>query len=250
MNKFRVLYYLFVFILSIILFSITDSLVIGGIIAIVISISLYLLISFRRGMKRINLIEEECDPYAFIEATEKQWEITGKNKNIDAYLSIDRAAGYILMGEYEDAIIELEHIDNSRVTRRRIIKLVYDINLASALYSINEVEKANEIYTSNIEHQTIKGKRYISAVRYLNVTRLISNKKYDEAKELISELRDEKLTNRRRAHLAYCEGLMLMEEGNKTKALSRFRDVVKYGNKLYIVKLSEEYISGLEACID
>lgn len=250
MNKSRLLYFISVMIVMSVLLATTDNYFLSAVITIGICVPSYLIIGYRRGSRRISLIEDKCDPYAFVEATDKQWEITGKNKNIDAYLSIDRAAGYILMGEYSDAVIELEHIDMKIVSKRRIIKLVYDINLTSALYSLGEVERANEIYSSSIEHQTIKGKRYISAVRYLNLTRLISNLNYEEAKELIAELKAEKLTNRRRAYLAYYEGLIFKNEGSRTKSLSRFREVVNYGNKLHVVKLSKEHIASLEGCND
>lgn len=250
MNKNRILYYIFVSVLMLITIKITDNLILSGFITIVVSTSLYMTLAFRRASKRLALLEDECDPYAFIEATEKQYEITGKNKKIEAYLSIDRAVGYILIGEYDDAVIELEHIDQRKITSRSGAKLVYYVNLAAAYFMMGKVEEGNRTYSEIIDMEPIKSKRYKQALKFSMVTKHIANKEYEEAKALIEELKDPKLSKRKKVTLAYNEGLIYLEEGSKSKAISKFREVVSQGNKLYIAKLAKGHISRLDTCID
>lgn len=73
-----------------------------GIIFVTVIIG-YITMGYLRNKKRLNLLEENCDPKAFIEATEKQMDITGKNPKIQTYLNIDKVAGLLLMGEFQKA---------------------------------------------------------------------------------------------------------------------------------------------------
>lgn len=250
MNTFRALYYIFVFVLSLILIIAIDNVFIAGFITIFISISLYIVVGLKRAEKRINLIEESCDPEAFIEATEKQHSITGKNKRIDAYLSVDRSAGYILRGDFEDAIIELDHVDKTKLSTLNGARFIYYVNLATAYYMLGDVEKGNSIYDEIIVNEPIKFKQHLLASRYILLTKYMANHEYDLAMELIEELKSKKTSKRKRVSLAYNEGIIFLDRDQKSKALARFKEVVSKGNKLYIVKKSKEHIRNLETCID
>lgn len=95
--------YIITFIIMMVLVVIMDNTIIAGIITFSVALSGYIVISYIRSKKRLRLIEENCDPQAFIKATEEQISLTGKNPKMNAYLNIDKSAGFILMGKFEKA---------------------------------------------------------------------------------------------------------------------------------------------------
>ena len=107
---------------------------IAGIITFTVVMIGYIAIAYSRSKKRLSILEEQCDPEKFIEATENQRKITGKDKKIDAYLNIDKAAGLILMGEFQEAKDLLLSVDESKLSYKNGTLLPYVINLICCHY--------------------------------------------------------------------------------------------------------------------
>ncbi len=92
------------------------------------------LITLIRINKRLNLLEEKCDPQAFLDATEKQRKGTGKNSKMNAILDINKSAALISMGEFREAKETLLSIDKSKLSNNNL--LVYTINMICCLYEL------------------------------------------------------------------------------------------------------------------
>lgn len=67
-------------ILTMIILGLVENFIIGGLIQLTILITGYMIISYIKSNKRIKLLNESCDPVAFLEATKAQIDIAGSSK--------------------------------------------------------------------------------------------------------------------------------------------------------------------------
>ena len=146
----RIVFMVITFIIMIILLILNIQPLISATITILIVMTGYIIISIIRSKKRLSLLEDDCDPEAFLERTEKQRAITGTNKKINTYFDIDRSAGLITLGRFEEAKDILLSIDKNILSRKNDTLLVYTINLMSCLYELGEVASAEELFEIQI----------------------------------------------------------------------------------------------------
>jgi len=192
----RISFIIITFVMMITLSVLLKNTVIAGGITFVVVIVGYIIIGYIRSKKRLNLIEENCDPLAFIEATEKQRLITGKSPKINAYLNIDKSAGLILMGEFEKAKEVLLSIDKSYLSLKNGTLLVYTINLMSCLYELGEISYAEELFETQIPLLPPVNQRMALAMKLIIAERFFFLNRYEESKEKFQQLLQEKISKR------------------------------------------------------
>lgn len=108
MSAGRIFFTIIIMIIAIILMKVLMSLGLGAIAAAIITafllLGLYMAFCILLNRKRVNLMDEKCDPDAFLARTKKQKEFNRRrNRKTDAYLDIDTAAGLITSGKFEEA---------------------------------------------------------------------------------------------------------------------------------------------------
>lgn len=235
--------YIGIFIAMIILSFWLDDSIKAGVIIISIFMPSYIAISMHRQKKRVNRLEEACDPYDFIKATDEQYAITGKNKRFGTLLKLDRTAGLLCAGQFNEAKLELEALDQSVIRKVKNAQYVYDNNMYVCLKGLGDDEGAKALYenhiaTQNPKHQLLQMASLFSKMRYE-----IDYDNYESCSEMIALLKQRKLSKRLRLQLALFEGELALEIGDGTAAKEHFETVVKEGNKLHLVTIAQAYLS-------
>ena len=200
----------------------------------------YISIAFIRAKKRLNLLDYECDPEAFLERTEKQRAITGKNPKFNAYFDIDRAAGLITLGRFEEAKEILLSIDTSKLSSKNNSLLIYTINLMMCFYELGEINRAEELFETQIPGLPPINQRVLFAINQLVAERFFYLKRYNESREQFNKILNQKLTKRNRLEVLYFLAQMDEQEGNKEAAMDKYNQIANEGNKLWIAKMARE----------
>ena len=91
----------------------------------------YILLAFVRNKTRLKLLNEACDPEAFLEKVEKQRVNAGEKSKLSVYVTLNQAAGLITLGRYAEAKQLLLSVDKSNLSPKNDTQLVYTINLKS-----------------------------------------------------------------------------------------------------------------------
>lgn len=231
------------FIIMLILSALIDNVVIAGGITFLIIIIGYIFIANKRSRKRLNLLKKYCDPYKFLNATEEQQKITGKNPKINAYLNIDKSVAFILMGNFQQAKEVLLSIDKSYLSNKSGTLLLYTINLISCLYELGELSDAEELFETQIPILAPVNKRMNLAVNLLIAERFFFLNRYKESKEKFEEiLSNEKLDKCTRLSILYTLAQIDKQNGDLISARNKYKEILDNGNKLYIAVKSKEYL--------
>lgn len=132
------------------------ALIVGG-----VFIPSYLVFSMGRHKRRVALLDDACDPEAFIEATQKQHEITGKNKRFSNYLRLDLSAGLATAGRFEEALVILDGLDEKVIMKKPVFRHVFNNNRYVTLRGLGRHEEANRFFEENLlsadsDHKTVK----------------------------------------------------------------------------------------------
>jgi len=234
--KRRILFFVAGIIVAIVSMSINGDPVSGGLFAFLIIMIGYVGISIFRAKKRLGILDDKCDPYEFLTQTEKQREITGKNKKINSYLEIDRAAGNILIGDFNKGLEILLAVDKSKLSKTNGTLLVYYINLMECYYELGEVEKAEEVFETEIPLLSSINKNIVLAKEVILAERLFFLKRYEDAKEKYNELLNRKLSKRIRISLIYRLAQINDYEEKHVEAKVQYKEVAEQGNKLWIAE--------------
>lgn len=230
----RILIIIITFVLMITLSVLTKNTIVAGGITIITIVVGYIIIAYMRGKKRLNLLEEKCDPQAFIESTEKQRNITGKNLRINAYLDIDKAAGFILMGEFQRAKEVLISIDKSYLSAKNGSLLVYTLNLISCLYELGEISHAEKLFETQIPLLLPVNSKMILSMELLIAERFFFLNKLEESKERFQQLLKKKISRRRYLEILYRLAQIDEANGDIDSAKQKYKEVSENGNKLWV----------------
>lgn len=214
-------------------------LVAAGITILIVMIG-YLIIAFIRGKKRLSLLDDDCDPEAFLERTEKQRSITGKDPKFNTYFDIDRAAGLITLGKFEEAKEILLSLDKSKLSRKNDSLLVLTINLIICFYELGEINRAEKLFETQLPALPPINPRIILAVNLLVAERFFYLNRFNESREQFNKIPHQKLSKRARLEVLYFLAQIDEKEGNKEAAMGKYNQVASEGNKLWIARMSKE----------
>lgn len=215
-------------------------------ITILIVMTGYIIIAFIRGKKRLGLLDDACDPEAFLERTEKQRAITGKDPKFNTYFDIDRAAGLITLGRFEEAKEMLLSLDKSKLSRKNDSLLVFTINLMVCLYELGEISRAEELFETQLPALSPINPRIVIAVNLLVAERFFYLNRFNECREHFNKIPNQKLSKRARLEVLYFLAQMDEQEGNKEAATIKYNQVASEGNKLWIAKMAKEREDSIE----
>lgn len=204
-------------------------------------------ISIWRNKSRINLLNEECDPEAFLISTEKQAEKVEKNPELTDFITIDMSAGLICKGEFQAAKELLEEMDKEKLSKNRSVMFAYTINLTICYYELGDILQAERLFETQIAVLPPIGKRQQQYVKHLVGGRYFYLGKYDESYEYFMQLLEDKFDYSRREYLNILFFLAQIEEikGNTEAAKEKYQRIVAKGNKLWIAVQSAKKLSNM-----
>lgn len=231
----RIKLILITFITMIILKILLKNTIIAGVITVLVITGGYIIIAYIRNKRRINLMEEYCDPEAFIKATEKQLIINGKNPGLNAYLNTDKAAGYIIAGDYNKAKDILLSIDKSKLSVINGSLLAYTINLIGCYYELGEIEKAEKLFETEIPLLCPVNSKMRLAMELLIAERFFFLDRYEESKQKFEQLLNNKKLNKyQKLNILYFLAKIDEKKGDIISAQEKYKEVADKGNKLWI----------------
>lgn len=249
--KNRILMYSGVFFSTLILSFLLDDPMVAGLIVLGVFMPTYIWISVRRQKSRIRLLEEDCDPIAFIEATEKQYQITGRNKVAHLHLMIDKSAGLASLGKFEEALNLLLSLDVKKIKKSKLRRLVYFNNLMLCYDGLHQDEQVQELYRNEFSVYSPK----FAQIKHVKAVILFAKFKYEKSdtfeetlqmrQQLISELKNMKLSKRLNLHLILCQSELAEMEKNEDLAASLLKEVINNGNTLHIVEIAKQRLEML-----
>ena len=228
------------FLMMIVLSILLKDVITAGIITWVVSVAGYIIIGYIRNKKRLRLLEEMCDPQAFIEATERQRKITGKDRKINACLDVDRSAGLILMGKFQEAKEVLLSINKSYLSNINGILLAYTINLMSCLYELGEIDEAEALFETQVPLLSPVNRPLRLAMKSLAADRLFFLNRYEESGEKFRQLLREKISKRVRLGILYRLAQIDQKAGDMRSAEKKFKEVADNGNQLWIAAQAQK----------
>lgn len=207
---------------------------------------IYSAITIRRHRNRHSVLNDQCDPEAFILKTLDQMEVMEKRKKSTAILTIDHSAGLASQGRFEECLSVLETIDHDQLSAKNNTELVLNLNRYYCLMNLGRVSEAEEIYQEKFAVLPAVGKNAQFAIKMVVAKRYFYMKEYDKALEKFNELLEVQMAKRYRLGILNDLGVIAMNQGQRGKALGYFTEVAENANKLYIVEEAKNYIQELK----
>jgi tetratricopeptide (TPR) repeat protein len=223
----------------------TKNPVLAGAITFIAVMAGYIIISYLRSKKRLDLLEEKCDPQAFLEATEKQRNITGRNARVNAYLNIDIAAGHMELGEFKKAKDILESIDKSLLSAKNGTLLVYTVNMISCLYELGEIASAEKIFETQIPILPPVNNKLTQVMQFFIADRFFYLNRFEESTEKYNCLLKEGISTRRRLETIYRLAEIDSYNGDIGGARQKYIEVAEKGHKLWSAVQARKRLESL-----
>ena len=197
----------------------------------------------------MNVLDNELDPEKFIELTENEYN-KNKNKKYRNYMKLNLSAGYSSAGKIETAYEKLKEVDLSKKLYRERNKILYYYNEALILNVLGKKEEATEIYNKELSEEIEKiGKRKKDSEIYNLVKALEGMLFHENDNEKMIEILNEALkkTKTKRQNLGLKHLLAAYKEkaGKIEEAIELYKEVVKNGNKFYIVQETKEKLENI-----
>jgi len=241
----RIYLIIITFILMIIMSVLIKNTIVAGVTTFIIIAVGYFIIAINRNKGRLSLLEEKCNPQLFIEATEKQMLITGKNHKIYTYLCIDKAAGLIVKGEFQEAIDILHSIDKASLSITNGSLLLYTLNLIICLYELGDTTQAEEIFETQVPLLAPVNQRMVLTMEMLVAERYFYINKYDESKEQFHQILKEKLSQRTRMEILFRLAQIDEINGNSIDAKQKYMKVAKRGGELWVAAQARKWLEHI-----
>lgn len=197
---------------------------------------IYLVIAIIRSKIFSYLLDEACDPQRYLKWIRKQEKVMKRKPKLMAILSINEAAAYIVLGKFEEARKILDEIEKSYLSENNSTLLVYTINYIACCYELGDIDKAQELFDTQISVLSPFNTRYKRNVNILVGDRYYFMGKYDQSYEHLKKLLDIDLS--RRMHLGILYRLAQIDDlrGDEELAQKKYRKIAQYGNKLWIAQ--------------
>ena len=216
----------------------------------VVMICIYMGSSIYRRYKRISLLDDQCDPEAFLKKTMQQEALIGKNKKIETILKLDKVAAYLCLNEEDKALSLLLSIDKQKIKDPQL-KIIYTVNLIIAYYELGDIGLAERLYEKEMGMLLPKNGRMKIALQILTGERYYFIGKYTECIDYFETVLKQpifrkSIHKRQYIGIKYLMAQSNIELGNVEKAREQLKEVIANGNKLAIVNEVSQRLSQLE----
>ena len=165
-------------------------------------------------------------------------------------MKLNLSAGYSSAGKIETAYEKLKEVDLSKKLYRERDKILYYYNEALILNVLGKKEEAIEIYNKELSEEIEKiGKRKKDSEIY-NLVKVLEGMLFhqndnEEMIEILNEALKKTKTKRQNLELKHLLAVYKEKAGKIEEAIELYKEVVKNGNKLYIVQEAREKLKKL-----
>lgn len=230
-----------VIVIMIILYNLGLPVYAAAVITFFLSIGIYLGVNILTGKKRLSLLDDHCDPEAFLDVMDRiRKKIPEKNQKAIAYANLNISAALILMGNLEEAKEVLLSIDRNLLSHSNGTMFTYAINLISCLYELGETDQAEKLFEILMPVVAPAGRKRVLTAKIFVAERFFFLKRYNESREHFTQLPREKMCLRNRLEILYRLAQMDEISGDLDAALKKYRIVAEKGNKLWIAARAKE----------
>ena len=211
--------------------------------------SVILFIDLKPQRDTVKILSEECDPNKFLTEWVKYENYTSSKQHKITY-SLNRCAGLIEQGNYNEALGILEGIDISKLNS--VGSFIYYNNLMATLLHLDRFDKAkdawNNVYTISKLPKSFQATKeyntmYADLMRFNpsdeNRRLFIAN-----AERIFSE-NENKGSMHFKVTMKYAIGVAYFELGDIAKSKEYFTYAIENGNKLYTAQLSRQYLERI-----
>jgi len=195
---------------------------------------------------RRKVLYSDCDPERYLKMLDNQEKRFHSKPRIVNYLAVNRAVGYILLGDYQTAKEYLEGIDLSYLSDKNGSFLAYTINLIQCYYELGETDKAEILYETSLVRLCPLEKRLKKSVEILIGERYYYLKKYDLSYNHLKNQLDYDLSKTQYLGVLYRLAQMDVINGAREQAIEKYKKIAKFGNKLGIAKASQKMLESME----
>jgi tetratricopeptide (TPR) repeat protein len=193
-----------------------------------------------------NALNTDCDPERYLRMIDKaEKRRRPHNARLLNFFAINRAAAYMSLGDVKTAKGYLDDVDSSCLSYKNETYIVYTINLIFCYYALGEFEKAEALYETDLVKLCPFTKGMKKSVEILIGERYYYMKKYDLSYEHLKKLLNPDLNKRQYLCILFRLAHIDVINGKTDEAVTKFKKVAKLGNKLSIVKASNEMIEKL-----
>jgi tetratricopeptide (TPR) repeat protein len=189
-------------------------------------------------------LDSDCDPERFLKMMDGLEKRRGKETRIVNRIAVNRAAGYMSLGNIRIAQEYLEGIDTSYLSEKDGSYLIYTINLILCYYELGELEKAENLYETNLVKLCPIGKRLQKSIEILIGERYYYLGKYDLSYEHLDKQLNFDLEKRQYLGILFRLAQMDIIKGETEQAIKKLKKIVKHGNKLGIVQSSLDILEN------
>lgn len=206
----------------------------------IITMLILFAIDISQDYKRLSVLNDECDPERFLKLiNKKDKDILFKKSNMARAHAINKSTAYFLMGEPQKALDLLKSI-NIESIKNGNVKWVYTVNIMACYYEIGNIEQAQKLYNEVLTKIPVNNKMSNLSLKIEEAEYAFYSNKYEDSKEKILQILNDKVNNRLRVYLTYylaqCEEAL----GNVGKAMEYYLQVSEQGNKLWIANVARK----------
>ncbi len=191
---------------------------------------------------------KSCDPQPLLEEAEAQLAMM-KNKRYRSALKINQGVAKIHLGQYAEALTEMEMLDLKAFGRIPMASLIYYYNLTVAALLAKDGEKAEAYYRQTEAcFPCLRDKEQRAAVQRelsdLYAWLLIYQGKADEALVQLPNYAEDDAYHKVRRAFILAQVALAKEE--KSLARAQLRMVAVNGNRLYFAALAEQTLDQMD----
>lgn len=212
--------------------------------------------SYRRNKKIISLLNDQCDPDAFIAQTQRQLDKFQHRGNIPYVLlqCLNLGAGLSAAGRNQEALAAIQFdaalIKSDRFGR--LMRLTYHQNHFACFISLGMLDHARQaLLWLNDAIDAEKDSKLLEKLRrwYKNdyYRYEMENGRFDGTEAVFQEMLERAENNYHRVLAMYTLGLVHEHYGRPDKAREAFEYVLAHGNKLHVVTLAKQRLAAMGA---
>lgn len=205
-----------------------------------------IMIGVIRNARFRKVLDWECDPEKYLKMIDRQERKYRRNSRAVTILDINRAAAYLIMGDYSKALEYLNSIEESELSEKNDSYYVYTINRILCYYELGEIEKAEALYETELVRLCPYGNRLKKSVEILVGERYFFLHRYEESYAYLKKLLSCDLHKRQYLGILYRLALMDHINGETELAMGKYKKIVKLGNKLWIAREASERLKELD----
>lgn len=199
-----------------------------------------------------NLLDENCDPYRFIQECEKVKLISDRIP-FQNNCNVNIAVGLISLGDNKEALNILQDVDLS-AKNSKVVETLYHLAIFCCYINMDDLTNATFEYENHIKRLRKKViiprmvfsiDATVSEYQY-KLCKTVENAKYSLGQlDYLYNIYSKKIGKRMRLNVLYNKAELMWEIGDNEGAAEKYKIVAEKGNKLWIADMSRNKLGGI-----